>query len=77
MRCECYTIDRIEGSTAVLYDKNDIKSDIPLGDLPENIKEGDILRFDRENNIYIIDKEKTKQVKSDMEERFKRLFKKK
>ena len=71
-----YTVDRIEEDIAVLYDDDENKSDIPVADLPENLKEGDILRFDEENQTYIIDKDKTKQVKSNIEDRFKRLFKK-
>jgi hypothetical protein len=76
MSCKFYTVDRIEGDFAVLYDGEDNKSDIPVTGLPENLKEGDILRFDEENNIYVIDKERTGQVKSNIEDRFKKLFKK-
>lgn len=71
-----YTVDRIEDGIAVLYDEDENKSDIAVTDLPENVKEGDILRFDFENNAYTIDKEKTAQVKSDLQERFKKLIKK-
>jgi hypothetical protein len=82
MRCECYgdkyfTVDRIEEDTAVLYDENDNKTDIPVTNLPKNIKEGDILRYDCKNKAYTIDVEKTKQAKLNIEERFKKLFKKK
>jgi len=77
MSCKFYTVDRIEGDFAVLYDDDDNKSDVGISGLPENLKEGDILRFDEETGDYIIDKEKTDQVKSDIEERFKKLFKKK
>lgn len=77
-----YTVDRIEEDIAVLYSREEtekdkeIKIDIPVAELPENIKEGDILRFDEEYKTYFIDKEKTEQVKSNIEERFKKLFKK-
>ena len=76
MSCKNYTVDRIEEDMAVLFDDGDNKSDMPVSDLPENIKEGDILRFDEENNEYIIDKEKTEQAKADIKERFHKLFKK-
>jgi len=76
MSCKFYTVDRIEGDIAVLYDDDDNKSDIEIAKLPENLKEGDILRFDEEAHVYIIDKERTNQIKSNIEERFKKLFKK-
>ena len=71
-----YTIDRIEEDIAVLFDDDDIKTDIPVSELPENIKEGDILHFDEESQTYAVDKAQTEQVKSSMEQRFKKLFKK-
>ena len=77
MSIKFYTVDRIEEDIAVLFDDDDNKSDIPAIDLPECLREGDILQFDEENNTYVIDKEKTEQVKADMKERFKKLFKKK
>jgi len=67
-----YTVDRIEGDFAVIEDDNMETRDVKLISLPENIKERDILKF--ENNIYIIDAERTKQVKKSMEERFKKMF---
>ena len=72
-----YTVDRIEEDIAVLYDDDENKSDIPVSGLPEGLKEGDILRFDEENETYVIDKERTVQVKLSIEKRFKKLFKKK
>ena len=77
MSCKFYTVDRIEGDFAVLYDDGDNKSDVEVSGLPEDLKEGDILRFDEDTGVYIIDKEKADQIKSDLEERFKKLFKKK
>jgi len=77
MSCKFYTVDRIEGDIAVLYDEGDNKSDAEISELPENLKEGDILRFDEETGAYIIDQERTDQIKSNIEERFKKLFKKK
>jgi len=67
-----YTIDRIEGDTAVLESDDGEVINIKLTDLPAGIKEGDILKF--ENNIYTIDEQRTKQGKKDIEERFNKLF---
>ena len=78
MSCECYknyTIDRIEEDIAVLFDDGDNKSDVPVINLPENIKEGDILKFDEENQTYTVDYESTEQRKESLEKRFKKLFK--
>ena len=78
MSYKFYTVDRIEEEDiAVLFDDDENKLDIPVAELPENLKEGDILRFDEESQTYVIDNEKTAQVKSSMEARFKKLFKKK
>jgi len=77
MAFKFYTVDRIENNIAVLFDDDDKKSDVPVANLPKGLKEGDILSFDAENNIYIIDKDKTSQVKSNIDDRFKSLFKKK
>jgi len=76
MSYKIYTVDRIEGDIAVLYDHDDHKSDIPLAELPEGLKESDILHFCEENKTYIIDKEQTRLIKSSIEDRFKKLFKK-
>ena len=72
-----YTVDRIENDIAVLINDDENKSDIPVCELPEGLKEGDILRFDEEDETYVIDKERTEQVKASIEERFRKLFKKK
>jgi len=77
MSYKYYTVDRIESDIAVLIDDDENKLDIPVSKLPENLKESDILRFDEESGAYIIDKERTEQVKASIEERFRKLFKKK
>jgi len=70
-----YVVDRIEDNTwAVLYDDNDNKLDIPLTILPKNVKEGDILRFDERNQIWVIDEEETARRKPEIRERFWGLF---
>jgi len=71
-----YTVDRIEEDIAVLFDDEENKIDIPVSELPEDIKEGDILRFDEENQTYMIDKSKTEERKENIQERFRKLFKK-
>ena len=77
MSYKFYTVDRIEEDIAVLYERDgdENKTDIHVSELPEDIKEGDILKFDEENSTYIIDKEQTEQVGASIEERFKKLFK--
>ena len=72
-----FTVDRIEEGIAVLFDDGDNRTEIPAANLPEKLKEGDILRFDEENQAYTIDAEKTAQVKASIDDRFKKLFKKK
>ena len=67
-----YTVDRIEGAYAVIEDDAMKLADVKLCELPDDIKEGDILRL--ENNIYIIDTERTRQVKQEMRERFEKMF---
>ena len=78
MAYKFYTVDRIEEDIAVLYERDgeENKTDIHVSELPEDIKEGDILKFDEENSTYTIDKEQTEQVKTNIEERFRKLFKK-
>ncbi|MCL2772428.1 MAG: DUF3006 domain-containing protein [Oscillospiraceae bacterium] len=80
MSYKIYTVDRIEENIAVLTryddDSDEHEYNIPVCDLPENVKESDMLRFDTETNTYAIDKEKTSQTKADLEERFRKLFKK-
>jgi len=72
-----YSVDQIEEDIAVLYDDDNNKADIPVSNLTQNIKEGDILRFDEEEQIYTIDETQTKREKSVISQRFNNLFKKK
>jgi hypothetical protein len=78
MSCKFYTVDRIEEDIAVLYERGgeESKTDIPAAELPEYIKEGDILQFDEESKTYTVDCESTARVKADIEERFRKLFRK-
>jgi len=78
MSFKLYTLDRFEEGFAVLYERdseNETKTDIPVSELPTNIKQGDILRFDEENKTYTVDYETTNQIKENINERFKKLFK--
>ena len=73
-----YTVDRIEGDDidggkiAVLEPDDGEVINIKLKDLPSEVKEGDILKF--EKSVYTIDMERTKRSKKDIDERFKKLF---
>ena len=69
-----YTIDRIEGNQAVMFDESDKQINICLDVLPKNIKEGDIVKFDGEK--YTVDAERTEKIKADIKARFEKLLKK-
>lgn len=47
-------------------------SNIEISELPENVKEGDILRY--KDNKYEIDKEKRKEIEDRINEKLKNLF---
>lgn len=51
-----YSVDRIEGNTAVLEDDNGKRRSIELHLLPENTEESDVLLED-ENGIFVKDDE--------------------
>lgn len=58
-----YSVDRIEGNTAVLEDDNEKKEVVSVSLLPEDTKETDILKKD-ENGVFIKDeKEKYRRQK--------------
>ena len=50
-----YSIDRFEGSFAVCEDENGMMNDIPVEQLPENAKEGSVLKA--ENGIFVLDED--------------------
>lgn len=56
---EFWSIDRLEGSFAVCEDENRQRKEIPLADLPEGVKEGDVLRL--ASGMYQIDREETER----------------
>ena len=72
---EFYVVDRIEGNIAVVENKDGNSTvDIPLHKLPENVKEGDLLRFNPTKGSYRIDDEETERRNSELRERLWRLL---
>lgn len=69
-----FTVDRLEGEFAVCEDRETRKmKNIKIKDLPERVKEGDIIKY--ENGKYSIDVEKTEKAKEEIRKRFKDLLK--
>ncbi len=68
------TVDRIEGDFAVCECENKEMLQIPLKELPDNIHEGAVI-LETENG-YFLDTEEEEIRKKEIEERFKKLFKK-
>lgn len=65
-----YIIDRIEGDFAVCENSLDGKMhDILLADLPEGVKEGDIIKS--ENGVFIIDYEEKEKRENDIRDKIK------
>ena len=70
---EEYTIDRFEENIAVLEDRKTGKmKNIEKEKIPENAKEGDIIKCI--NGKYFIDEEETKKVENEIEEKYKNLW---
>lgn len=67
-----FTIDRIEGSKAVLECENGDCVSLDLVSLPKKIKEGDVLYF--EEGSYFLDKEETEQRKRKIKSLMDSLF---
>lgn len=72
---EKYTIDRFEENMVVLEDRKtcEIKS-IEKEKMPENAKEGDIIKCI--NGKYFIDEEETKKAENEIDEKYKDLWEK-
>ena len=71
-----FSVDRFEGDFAVC--ENRTTGDfinIPISELPENVKKGSILKF--ENGIYILDIESTKKEQEEIKNLVDNLFKRK
>lgn len=75
-----YTIDRFEGELAVLLLRKDesVKVDVPRSQLPEEVKEGDILKvkFAKDGQVTdaIILKEETEAARKKAEELLRKIF---
>lgn len=70
---EEYTIDRFEENIAVLEDRKTGKTkNIEKEKIPENTKEGDIIKCI--NGKYFKDEEKTRKVENEIEEKYKNLW---
>ena len=66
-------VDRFEEDFAVCEDRSSKKiKNIEISKLPEQVKEGDILRF--KNNKYEIDEEKRKEIEKRINDKMKNLF---
>lgn len=66
-------IDRIENGYAVIENEG-IMLDIPLSQLPDNIREGDVLNF--ENGIYFRDELAAAEQREKISARLENLFNK-
>lgn len=70
---EEYTIDRFEENLVVLEDRKTGKmKNITKDKIPEESKEGDILKCI--NGKYILDKEETKRVEKEIQDKYKNLW---
>lgn len=70
---EEYAIDRFEGNVAVLEDRKTGKmKNIERKKVPENTKEGDIIKCI--NGKYFLDENETRKVENKMEEKYKNLW---
>ena len=71
-----FSVDRFEGNFAVC--ENRITGDfinIPISELPENVTEGSIIKFEKGN--YILDIESTKKEQEEIKNLVNNLFKRK
>ena len=67
-----YVVDRIENNIAVLENTETKEMiDIQLRNLPTDVKEGNVLKF--ENNEYILDNEEEEKRKLSIQEKFNKL----
>lgn len=69
-----YSVDRIEGNIAILESLEDKeKKEIPIAELPSNIKEGNILIY--KDNKYTKDELLERKRKKDLKNKFEMLRK--
>lgn len=70
---EVWVIDRIEGNIAVCENRsNKRKKEINVSNLPKNIKEGTVLKY--EKGGYVIDKEMQNSIEMDIKEKMKNIW---
>lgn len=67
-------IDRIENGYAVIENEG-IMLDIPLSQLPDNIREGDVLTY--ADGEYIVDSKASEERREEISARLENLFKRK
>ena len=71
-----YAVDRIINNLAIIESLEDkIKKEVPLTDLPEDLKEGNILTY--ENNVYKKDEELEQKRRILIKNKFEMLKKRK
>lgn len=71
-----FSVDRFEGNFAVCENRETGEFiNIPISELPENVREGSILKFESGN--YILDIESTKKEQEEIKNLVNNLFKKK
>lgn len=67
-----YTVDRIEENIVILESRKDNKMiEVNINELPEYIKEGDIITIS--NNKYRIEENNTKEIKNNIRNKFNKL----
>ena len=67
-----YIVDRIEDNVAVLEGEDGDMTDVKLAELPEGVKEGDVLEL--KEGRYRIDCARTQNRREQMEDLFRSLF---
>lgn len=70
---ERYIIDRFEGETAVCETQDEETIAINRADLPDNVREGMVIR--RENGTYVADEQETKSRQERIRNLLKRVIK--
>ena len=69
-----YSVISLEDGIACLESEENVIVRIDVSELPENVKEGDILRFD--GTAYVVDAAATSARRTEVYNKFNRLFKK-
>lgn len=68
-----YIIDRIEGNIAICENENGNFLEIDILSLPDNIKEGDCVKF--ENSKYILDEKYAEERRKNIRKKMNNLWK--